>query len=151
MGLGLSGAPYGFNYVAADKQSGLNVAASIYDITTGSPVFVVKVPMVEVLLGSYAGVFTPSNGKVYDIISLVYTDPGFTTPDPDRAPGTETVQTYNFPGGSGPSPTPTAKEVIIQANTNLQAIVSSLQLQATVQQDFILQGKVTLQQNIATC
>lgn len=151
MSLGLAGAPYGFNYVAADKQSGLNVAASIYDITTGSPVFVVKVPMVEVLLGSYAGVFTPLNGKVYDIISLVYTDPGFTTPDPDRAPGTETVQTYNFPGGSGPTPPAPAKLVIIQSNTNLQAIVLGSKLQATVQQNFVLQGTVTLQQNIATC
>lgn len=148
MSLGLSGAPYGFNYVAADKQSGLNVAASIYDITSGTPVFVVKVPMVEVLAGSYAGVFTPQNGKVYDIISLVYTDPGFTILDPDRAPGTETLQTYNFPssgGGGGQT------VYIFQSNLNLQGVISGNQISGTVNASPLLQGIVTIQLNIASC
>lgn len=101
MSLALGGAPYGFNYVAADQQDGLNVAASIYDITTGTPSFVSKTALQEIISGSYFGIFTPVIGKLYAVITLVYLDPGFTTLDPDRAPGTETIQAVDLSGGGG--------------------------------------------------
>lgn len=104
MSLASAGAPYGFNYVSADQQTGLFVAANIFDTTTGSPVFVEQIPLIEVdpvkSPGTYSGIFTPVTAKVYDIVSMVYTDPDFTTLDPDRAPGCETIQTVTFSGGS---------------------------------------------------
>lgn len=101
MSLAAAGAPYGFNYVAADQQSGLFISATIYDITTGTPVFVSKINLVEALQGSYVGVFTPVTAKAYAIITLVYTDVGRTIIDPNRAPGCETVQSVTLSGGSG--------------------------------------------------
>jgi hypothetical protein len=105
MGIASAGSAYGFNYVAADQQTGLNVAASVYDTTTGTPVFLSQIPLTEVnptkSPGSYSGLFTPTAGKVYDIISMVYTDPGYTTLDPNRAPGCETIQAVSISGGGG--------------------------------------------------
>lgn len=107
MSLASAGEPYGFNYVAADQQTGLFVAANIFDITTGTPIFVEQVPLVEVdpvkSPGTYSGIFTPVTAKVYDIVSMVYTDPDFTTLDTNRAPGCETIQTVTFSGGSSDS------------------------------------------------
>lgn len=91
--LAAAGKPYSWNYTAADQDAGLNVAASIFDITSGSPVFVDQVPMEHVLVGSYAGFFTPESGKIYNIISLVYTDVGLTIVDVTRAPAAETIAT----------------------------------------------------------
>lgn len=106
MSLAAGGVPYGFNYVAADQQTGLHVQATIYDITAGSPgIQTAQVPLFPMpgspSPGSYGGIFTPVAGKVYAIVSMVYLDSGFTTLDPNRAPGCETVQVFNFTGGGG--------------------------------------------------
>lgn len=106
MSLAKAGAPYGFNYVAADQQTGLFIQATIYDITAGAPgVQVSQVPLFAMpgaaSPGSYGGVFTPAVDKVYNIVSMVYTDSGFTSLDPDRAPGCETIQSVDLSTGGG--------------------------------------------------
>lgn len=83
----LGGSPVSFNYATFDEVSGLYVAGSIYDISTGSPVFVSKVGMTNQASGIYVGSFTPVAGHFYLVICAVYTDAGFTTPDTTRAPG----------------------------------------------------------------
>lgn len=99
-----SGAPYGFNYVVADQSTGLFIRATIYDITNGGPgVLVTTVNLFAMpgvgSPGSYAGVFTPDIDKVYNIVSMVYTDNTYSTIDPNFAPGCETVQSVNFATG----------------------------------------------------
>lgn len=93
-----AGVPYGFNYTAFDHDESLFVAAQIYNVTTGTPVFLSQVPMFHVEQGSYNGVFTPADGQVYAIVMLVYTDGTYTTPDPDRSPGAESVQGVDMSG-----------------------------------------------------
>lgn len=105
MSLAAAAQTYGFNYVAADQATGLFVAASLYDVTTGTPIYVTQIPLVEIdsvrSPGSYSANFTPAANKVYDIVSMVYLDSGYTTLDPNRAPGCETVQAVTLSGGGG--------------------------------------------------
>lgn len=95
----------GFNYVAGDQQTGLHVAAQVYDISSGSPVYIEQVPLFELdpvkSPGSYSGVFDGIIGETYSITSMVYTDPGFTILDPNRAPGCSTIEAIPNGGGGG--------------------------------------------------
>lgn len=68
------GLPVNFNYVAFSGVTNLFVAALIYDVTSGLPVFNSKVTMVNQQAGVYEGSFTPQNGHSYLIIKNVYTD-----------------------------------------------------------------------------
>lgn len=76
-----------FNYAAYDQASDLNIRATVYDNTTGTPVSVGTVEMPFVAIGVYAAKFTGQLGKNYIIASVVYTDNTFATVDPNRAPG----------------------------------------------------------------
>lgn len=99
--LGKAGVSYGWNYTTADQQSGLFLAGSIYNITSGTPVFVTKINMTEIAsTGSYIGVFTPVAGLAYSILSLVYTDSGRTIVDTNRAPANETFQAVDLSSAS---------------------------------------------------
>lgn len=86
-----SGKPFPFDYTAFDERSDLFVSASIFDVT-GTPFLVQNVVMSHVFLGCYVGMFTGSIDRQYAIIKAVYTDGTYSTPDPNRAPGTDTVQ-----------------------------------------------------------
>lgn len=136
MSFALAGSKYAFNYGTYDMASGLNVAASIFDISSGSPSLVSKVAMSEVLEGNYAGSFTPEDGKIYAVIVLVYTDPGFTTVDASRSPSIETIQSASISGGGS------SGQVVFQSNINLRGVII---------QPLSLSGIVTLTKNIATC
>jgi hypothetical protein len=92
MNIAYSGVPFGWDYTTYDQASGLYVAAKIYDITSGTAFYVTTLAMSNVYAGSYSAIYTGSAGKVYQIISNVYTDSGFTTLDTGRAPGCEVVQ-----------------------------------------------------------
>lgn len=76
-----------FNYPTYDQATGLFVAGSIYDVTTGAPSLVGSpIAMTDESNGVYVGSFTPVAGKSYLVISAVYLDSGFTEVDTSRAP-----------------------------------------------------------------
>ena len=82
-----AGQQFNFNYPTWDRATGLFVAATVYDVTSGTAVFVAQIAMIDVAsLGIYEGLFTPLAGKSYLIISAVYTDGTYTVPDLTRGP-----------------------------------------------------------------
>lgn len=77
--------------VSFDSPS-LYVGMSVYD-TTGIPVLVTGPnPMANVAGNTYVGKFTPSAGKSYLIVKMVYTNNSYSVVDPGYAPGSETIQ-----------------------------------------------------------
>lgn len=89
--------PFAFDYPTFDQMSGLFVRASIYEVTTGSPVLVTTVPMSEVQDGFYVGNFSGLSGKSYLVISLVYTDGTFSTIDINRPPNADCYKSNDAP------------------------------------------------------
>lgn len=83
---------FSFNYATYDQAPGLHVAFSIYNVTSGVPIFITKVSSVDPNFGVYMGKFTPSGITTYLVIGAVYTDAGFTIVDTSRAPGAEVFQ-----------------------------------------------------------
>lgn len=118
MSIAQSGIPFGINYTSYDQLSSLFVRASIYDITSGSPSFVANVNLTHASAGSYNGIYTGTAGKVYAVVSAVYTDGTYSTLDPNRSPATDPVQCLDFAvQGSGS---------LTSAVNNLLAIMNSL-------------------------
>lgn len=91
-----------FDYAAYDQNNVLFVQSSIYDLTSGAPIFVSVVPMVHVFAGVYFGVFTGVFEHTYQIPSVVYTDGTYVVVDPLRAPGCESFDCI-FLGSGGVS------------------------------------------------
>lgn len=81
-----------FDYTDYGQSPSLNVAAKIYDVSTGSPVFNSQVTMNHVALGCYFGFFNGVAGKTYETAKMVFTDGTFMTPAPDRAAGSDAFQ-----------------------------------------------------------
>lgn len=84
--------PFAINYVDAFQADDLFVAALVYDVTTGTPVFEERVDMVHTAYGSYVGTFEGVAGHTYLTIAAVYTDGTFTTADTNYAPASNEVQ-----------------------------------------------------------
>lgn len=89
---------FSFNYTAYDQASNLFVAFSIYDVTTGTAVFLAKVLSTYSAFGSYMASYTSVASKSYLVIGVVYTDNTYSTADLTRAP---TSNLYQALGGSG--------------------------------------------------
>lgn len=87
-----------FAYATYDLDDDLNLQGTVYDMSTGSPIFVENISMVDVTLGVYFGYYTGILGKSYQITSVVYTDDTFDTPDLTRAPGCDefdSIEVFN--------------------------------------------------------
>jgi len=80
-----------FEYAAFDLSPSLFVAMSIYDVTSGSPIFLTTTAMNHVVNGIYFGTFTPLADKAYLISKAVYTDGSFTTPNTSYPPQGESI------------------------------------------------------------
>lgn len=97
-----SSIPIAFNYVDINQNNDLFVAASIYNVSTGTPVFVSKVPMDLLQNGYYCGDYEALFSENYLVISLVYTDGTYDTIDTNYAPSAEcfketnAIQTFGF-------------------------------------------------------
>ncbi len=85
-----------FDYTDYGQSSSLNIEAKVYNVTTGTPVLVGSVPMAHVFAGCYFGTFTGTVGQTYAVQKVVYSDPGYTTPDPNRAPAASHFQSFIF-------------------------------------------------------
>jgi hypothetical protein len=144
-----SNSPSPIDYTDALFRSGLFIRANILDRSSGTPVQVATVDLIEYTNGLYQGVFQFTAGKPYLIQKLVYTDGTYSALDTDFAPSTDDIQCVNLQSGGGGGGGGT--QIIIQSNTNLIATVRGLNLILNIQQTFMLQGVITLQQNIATC
>lgn len=78
---------FGFAYASYDQLTNLNLQGSVYDLTLGSPVFVTHPAMVSVINGVYFGSYNGMRGHTYQVVSAVYTDNSFSTPNLNYAPG----------------------------------------------------------------
>lgn len=84
-----------FTYPTYSETSGLSVGGLLYDVTSGTPSQVGSVIQMSMLeSGVYEGVFTPTAGRSYLIITVVYTDNTFTTIDTTWAPGADNYDAY---------------------------------------------------------
>lgn len=90
-----SGVPFNFSYGAYDQASGLFIAASIYDMTSGSPVFIALVPMSYVSFGVYAGSYVGNSSRTYLVIITSFTSNTYQTVDTTRPPSAECYQGVN--------------------------------------------------------
>lgn len=79
-----------FCFGAFDQNTGLSVAGSIYDLTTGAAVLQSLVGMTHVALGVYLGSFVSVGGHTYQVVEAVYTDGTYATPNTDYSPGSDT-------------------------------------------------------------
>lgn len=93
----LAGKAFNFDYTTYDGATGLDVAAQVWDNSSGIPGSLVStVPMTHTSLGAYIGQFTPGDDKKYSVISTVYTDGTYATRDPDRPTATTNVRSVNL-------------------------------------------------------
>ena len=89
--------------VTYDSPS-LNVAMSVYDTTSGSPVLVQgPTAMTHLIANTYFAKFTPTLSHEYVIFKAVYTDSGFGTLDTGYSAGTESIICETIGGGGGGS------------------------------------------------
>lgn len=91
-----AGVPCPFE-VTYDSPS-LDVALQVFDVTSGSPVFVTKIAMLNVIGNTYFASFTPLSGKQYVINKAVYTDDTYDTLSLDYSQGSESLRADDFAG-----------------------------------------------------
>lgn len=83
--------------VTYDSPS-LFVAMNVFDVTTGTPVLVVQVPMLNFSGNSYFAQFTPTAAKSYAVNKSVYTDGTYVTVDTDYSQGSDSFRADDFAG-----------------------------------------------------
>lgn len=77
------------SYAAYDQAEDLDVRFSVYDISTGTAVFIEDVQATFLALGTYEASYIPEAGKIYLVIGAAYTSG---TPTPYRSPTCETYR-----------------------------------------------------------
>lgn len=87
-----AGQVFTMNYVAYDQNASLNVAFSIYDVTSGTSAFVQTIAASPLAFGAYSAQYVGLAGKTYLAIGAVYDDPEFTMLSQFRAPVCDTYQ-----------------------------------------------------------
>lgn len=78
----------------------LFVRAAIYDMSSGTPVFISNAVMSEVTTGTYVGTFTPANNTTYLIVKRVFTDGTYATVDTNYSPSSESAQSKTLSSSS---------------------------------------------------
>ena len=111
---------FAFEYGTYDQASGLFIQSSVYDLSSGSPVFVSSSPLVEVIGGVYFGSFTGIENKTYQIISTVYTDGTYLTVDYTQSPACESFDCVLLP------------LIIVIENVMTEAVIVGQSTQATL-------------------
>lgn len=96
-----SDAPVGyapFNYGAFDQESNLDVEASVYDVTTGTPNFISKTALAHVFSGVYFGSFSGTENHVYEVVKFVYTSDIIPIVDSNWSAGSDVFQLFSQNG-----------------------------------------------------
>lgn len=83
------------NYVAYDQNASLNVAFKIYDISTGTAVFITTIAANYMAFGAYSAQYVGASAKTYLAIGCAFTDETFTALEPFRPPTCDTYQAIN--------------------------------------------------------
>jgi len=89
------------SYVDPTFTGGLDVAAKILDVTTGTAVVEATVPLIEYNSGLYKANYQFTEGKLYQIEKNVYTNNTYVTVDQDYPPSVDDIQCLNLTGGGG--------------------------------------------------
>jgi hypothetical protein len=89
--------PFLFTYGDSFQNSSLYVAANVYNITTGSPVFTAQVPMTNIGAGVYSGQYLAVSGQTYLVVSVPYLDSMYTVLNPEGAPVAECYKSWDAP------------------------------------------------------
>lgn len=84
---------FSFNYTDPYQRSGIFVAFRVYDVTSGTAVFLSQVTGVYSAFGSYMASYTPASGKSYLVVGLVYTDGSYATVDVSSPPTADVYST----------------------------------------------------------
>lgn len=88
-----AGALFPIGYAAYDQEIALFIRAHVFNITSGLPVVVGTTDLVHEGFGAYSGRFVGGgNGDLYSVVSVVYTDGTYATPEPTRSPGKNELQ-----------------------------------------------------------
>lgn len=90
-----SGQFFTTNYVAYDQNPSLNIGFSIYDVTTGTPIFIQTIAGTYMAFGSYSAQYIGAASKTYLAIGAAYTDDTFMILEQYRPPTCETYQAKN--------------------------------------------------------
>lgn len=80
------------DYTAYDANASLDVAAKIYEVTTGTATHVTDVALTHVLNGSYFAQYVFDPTKEYLVSIAVYTSGAFTTLSGDYTPSAKSLQ-----------------------------------------------------------
>jgi hypothetical protein len=99
----------GFTYSTLDFSSTLPIVATVYDSTSGTPVFQSTVNLVYIDSGVYFGIFQGAISKNYQIVTIVYTDNTYTTVNFNYAPGSLSFDAI----GTTPTPPSTLSSMLI--------------------------------------
>lgn len=91
------GIPFVFKYPTAGMIPGLFVAGRVYDVSTGTAVFVSSVVMTEDDDGVYSGNFVGGSAKSYLVIAAVYIDNTYSTVDIAYPPEAENFKSLDAP------------------------------------------------------
>lgn len=92
----------GFTYASVGYESNLSIQAQVYNTTTGTSVLQASVDLVYVNYGVYYGAFAGALFDNFQIISIVFTDNTYTTPNFNYAPATSSFSCI----GVEPTPPP---------------------------------------------
>lgn len=69
---------FNFNYAAYDQNNSLFVQFRVYDVSSGTPVFLANVTGQAAGFGVYTGTYSGSFGQSFLVIGAVFTDGSFT-------------------------------------------------------------------------
>ena len=86
----------GFCYASFDFATNLFIKASVFKMTTGSPTFQAGIVLDHVAHGVYYNSYAGTQGNTYDIISAVYTDGTFVTPNLFYAPASDSFDSIKL-------------------------------------------------------
>jgi hypothetical protein len=86
---------FSFNYTTYDQNDSLFVGFNVYDVTTGTPVFLQLIEATYAGFGSYVGSYLSEPGKTYVVIGVVYTNGSFNVVDTTRSPSSDVYQVFS--------------------------------------------------------
>lgn len=85
------------SYQAGNQNPFLFVRAKVYDVSTGSAVFLTNVNLVETVNGLYCGSYPSTSTKSYLTIAVVYTNGTYSTIDLGWGPAAQCYRTQDAP------------------------------------------------------
>jgi hypothetical protein len=83
------------SYTAYDQSNSLFVAFDLYDISSGTAVFIERLLATYTIGGTYLSSYTPAANKTYLVIGAVYTNNAYIALNPIYGPNAQCYQTIS--------------------------------------------------------